>query len=351
MKILIMAGGKGTRFYPLSTIEKPKQFISFLGDQSLLQQTVSRVLKLVSYDDIFIATNQAYASLVKEQCPLLEDDHIIIEPMYKDTAAAITYGLTYISLFEDNPLVAVLASDHMILNEDQFNLNLKQAFDLASKGSIITLGIQPSRAETGYGYIHVKDQTLNEPQDVVSFLEKPSIDKATEYVHDGHYMWNSGMFILSYETLKQELTLHQPSYIKVMNQLRPIMQLTPKQRLSDAVKETFNLFPTLSIDYALMEKTKHILCIPVSFGWSDVGGYNALPEVLGIAKDGHTTNTDHYIYLDSQDNIIITDNPSKKVSTIGINNTVIASLKDQLLVCNRNQTDKIKELIELLKDA
>ena len=288
---------------------------------------------------------------MKEQCPLLEDDHIIIEPMYKDTAAAITYGLTYISLFEDNPIVAVLASDHKILHEDQFNLNLKQAFDLASRGSIITLGIQPTRAETGYGYIHVKDQTLNEPQDVISFLEKPSIDKATEYIHDGNYMWNSGMFILSYETLKQELRQYQPTYIEVMNQLRPIMQLTPKQRLSDAVKEIFNLFPTLSIDYALMEKTKHILCIPVSSGWSDVGGYNALPEVLGIAKDGHTTNTNHYIYLDSQDNIIITDDPSKKVSTIGINNTVIVSLKDQLLVCNRHQTDKIKELIELLKDA
>ena len=351
MKILIMAGGKGTRFYPLSTIDKPKQFISFLGDQSLLQQTVSRVLKLVTYDDIFIATNQAYASLVKEQCPLLEDDHIIIEPMYKDTAAAITYGLTYISLFEDNPIVAVLASDHMILHEDQFNRNLKQAFDLASKGSIITLGIKPTRAETGYGYIHVKDQTLNEPQDVISFLEKPSIDKATEYVNDGKYMWNSGMFILSYETLKQELTLHQPTYIDVMNQLLRIMHQTPKHKLSDAVKETFNLFPTLSIDYALMEKTSNILCIPVSFGWSDVGGYNALPDVLGIEKDGHTINTNHYMYIDSKDNIVITDDPSRKVSTIGINNTVIVSLEDELLVCDRNQTDNIKELIELLKDA
>jgi mannose-1-phosphate guanylyltransferase len=271
--------------------------------------------------------------------------------MYKDTAAAITYGISYISLFEDNPLVAVLASDHMILHEDQFNLNLKQAFELASKGSIITLGIKPTRAETGYGYIHVKNQTLNEPQEVLSFLEKPSIDKATEYFNSGKYMWNSGMFILSYETLKKELKQYQPTFIDVMNQLLTIMHQTPKNKLSDAVKETFNLFPTLSIDYALMEKTKHIVCIPVSFGWSDVGGYNALPEVLGIVKDGHTTNTNHYIYLDSQDNIVITDDPSKKVSTIGINNTVIVSLKDQLLVCDRNQTDKIKELIELLKDA
>jgi len=350
MKILIMAGGKGTRFYPLSTIDKPKQFISFLGDQSLLQQTVSRVLKLVSYEDIFIATNQAYALLVKEQLPLLEEDHIIIEPMYKDTAAAITYGISYISLFEDNPLVAVLASDHMILNEDQFNLNLKQAFELASKGSIITLGIKPTRAETGYGYIHVKNQTLNQPQEVLSFLEKPSIDKATEYLSSGKYMWNSGMFILSYETLKKELKQFQPTFIDVMNQLLTIMHQTPKHTLSDAVKETFNLFPTLSIDYALMEKTSNILCIPVSFGWSDVGGYNALPEVLGVSKDGHTTNTNHYMYLDSQDNIVITDDPSRKVSTIGINHTVIVSLKDELLVCDRNQTDNIKHLLELLKN-
>ena len=351
MKILIMAGGKGTRFYPLSTIDKPKQFISFLGDQSLLQQTVSRVLKLVSYDDIFIATNQAYASLVKEQLPLLEDDHIIIEPMFKDTAAAITYGISYMSLFEENPLVAVLASDHMILNEDQFIVNLKQAFDLASKGSIITLGIQPTRAETGYGYIHVKDQTLNEPQEVISFLEKPSIDKATEYVNNGNYMWNSGMFILSYETLKQEITQYQPTYIDVMKQLLSIMHHTPKHTLSDAVKETFDLFPTLSIDYALMEKTSNILCIPVSFGWSDVGGYKALPEVLGVSKDGHTTNTKHYMHLDSKDNIVITDDPSKKVSTIGINNTVIVSLNNELLVCDRNQTDSIKHLLELLKNT
>lgn len=351
MKILIMAGGKGTRFYPLSTSQKPKQFISFLGDQSLLQQTVSRVLKLVSYDDIFIATNQAYASLVKDQLPTLAEDHIIIEPMYKDTAAAITYGMTYISLFEDNPLVAVLASDHMIVNEDQFVVNLKQAFELASKGSIITLGIQPTRAETGYGYIQVKNQTLNEPQDVISFLEKPSIDKATEYISDGKYMWNSGMFILSYETLKQELSLHQPMYLDVINRLLTFMSQTAKKHLSDAVKDIFHLFPTLSIDYALMEKTSNILCIPVSFGWSDVGGYNALPEILGMSTEGHTINTDHYIFLDSKDNIVITDDPSKKVNTIGVNNMVIVSLKEELLVCDRNQTDSIKQLLELLKNT
>ena len=350
MKILIMAGGKGTRFYPLSTIQKPKQFISFLGDQSLLQQTVVRVLKLVSYDDIFIATNQAYASLVKEQLPLLKEDHIIIEPMYKDTAAAITYGMSYISLFEDNPLVAVLASDHMILNEDQFLFNLKQAFELASKGSIITLGIQPTRAETGYGYIHVNDQTLNQPQEVISFLEKPNLDKATEYLNHGNYMWNSGMFILSYETLKQELRIYQPTYIDVMKKLLPIMSHTSKKHLSDAVKDTFHLFPTLSIDYALMEKTRNILCIPVSFGWSDVGGYNALPEVLGVTLDGHTTNTNHYIYIDSKDNIVITDDPSKKVNTIGVSHMVIVSLKEELLICDRSQTDNIKQLLELIKN-
>jgi mannose-1-phosphate guanylyltransferase len=351
MKMLIMAGGKGTRFYPLSTLEKPKQFISFLGDQSLLQQTVSRVLKLVSYDDIFIATNQAYASLVKEQLPLLEEDHIIIEPMYKDTAAAIVYGMSYISLFEDNPLVAVLASDHVILDENQFVSNLKQAFELASKGSIVTLGIQPTRPETGYGYIHVNDQTLNRPQDVLSFLEKPNLEKATEYINQGKYMWNSGMFILSYETLKQELSIYQPDYLEVMHQLLPIMSQTPKKRLSDAIKETFHLFPTLSIDYALMEKTNNIVCIPVSFGWSDVGGFNALPEVLGISKDGHTTNTMHYMYLDSKDNIVITDNPNKKVSTIGVNHMVIVFVKDEVLICNRNQTNQIKDLLSLLKDA
>lgn len=351
MKILIMAGGKGTRFYPLSTVKKPKQFISFLGDQSLLQQTVSRVLKLVTYDDIFIATNQAYASLVKEQLPLLEDNHIIIEPMYKDTAAAITYGITYISLFQENPTVAVLASDHVILDENQFVNNLKQAFELAEKGYIITLGIQPNRAETGYGYIHVQDQFLNQPQKVVAFLEKPSLEKAIEYVKKGFYMWNSGMFIMSFNTLQKELKNHLPQYFDIMNQLKTIMNVTAKNLLSEAVKDTFTLFPTLSIDYALMEKTTNILCIPVSFGWSDVGGYNALPEVLGVTKDGHTINTNHYLYLDSKDNIIITDDVLKKVNTIGVNHMVIVYLKDTLLICHRDQTDQIKKLLELYQDA
>lgn len=144
MKILIMAGGKGTRFYPLSTIDKPKQFISFLGDQSLLQQTVNRVLKLVTYNDIFIATNKNYKALVQKQLPLLNEKNIIIEPMYKDTAAAISFGMTYMSLFEENPLVAVLASDHVILDQKQFLSNLKQAFDLAKHDQIVTLGIKPS---------------------------------------------------------------------------------------------------------------------------------------------------------------------------------------------------------------
>ena len=351
MKILIMAGGKGTRFYPLSTIKKPKQFISFLGDQSLLQQTVSRVLKLVTYDDIFIATNETYASLVKEQLPLLEDDHIIIEPMYKDTAAAITYGITYISLFQENPIVAVLASDHVISDEDQFVHNLKQAFELAKHGSIVTLGIQPMRIETGYGYIHVQEQLLNQPQKVIAFLEKPSLEKATEYVKNGFYMWNSGMFIMSFETLKQELKNHLPQYFDIMHQLLTIMNVTAKNVLSEAVRDTFTLFPSLSIDYALMEKTTNVLCIPVSIGWSDVGGYNALPEVLGVTKDGHTVNTNHYLYLDSKDNIIITDDVLKKVNTIGVNQMVIVYLKDTLLVCHRDQTDQIKTLLDLYEDA
>jgi mannose-1-phosphate guanylyltransferase len=351
MKILIMAGGKGTRFYPLSTIDKPKQFISFLGDQSILQQSVSRVLKLVSYDDIFIATNKNYKALVQEQLPLLNEKNIIIEPMYKDTAAAISYGMTYISLFENNPLVAVLASDHMILDEDQFIINLKQAFELAKHDQIVTLGIKPSRAETGYGYIQVKDQTLNTPQEVMSFLEKPNAETAEHYLNDGNYMWNSGMFILSYQTLIHELDKHHASYVEVIEDLLPIMTSTQYQDLSDAVKKTFEQFGTLSIDYALMEKTKAVLCIPVSFGWNDVGGYNALPEILGIQEDGHTVNTQQYIYIDSKDNIVITDDTKKKVNTIGVSNMVIVSLKDELMICHRNQTDQIKDLLKRLKDA
>ena len=351
MKILIMAGGKGTRFYPLSTLDKPKQFISFLGDQSLLQQTVNRVLKLVSYDDIFIATNKNYQSLVEEQLPLLNKRNIIIEPMYKDTAAAISYGMTYMSLFEDNPVVAVLASDHMILDEDQFISNLKQAFELAKINQIVTLGVQPSRAETGYGYIQVKDQTLNTPQEVISFLEKPNLETAQQYLNDGNYMWNSGMFILSYQTLLKELELHHRSYIEVMTKLLPIMKSTEYAYLSEAVSETFHTFETLSIDYALMEKTKAVVCIPVSFGWNDVGGYNALPEILGIQEDGHTLNTNQYVYIDSKDNIVITDDMNKKVNTIGVSNMVIVSLKDELLICSRDQTDQIKDLLKQLKDA
>lgn len=348
MKILVMAGGSGERFWPLSTKSNPKQLLKLVSSKSMIRKTVDRVLGLVTINDVFVATNSIQVPGIKRELPDLPEENIIIEPAFRDTAAAIAYGSTYISRYEKNPTIIVLASDHIIKNEEEFVKMLRVAEKEATKGTIVTLGIKPSRPETGYGYINIDSLELGVPVPVKRFLEKPNHETALLYIESGKYVWNSGMFVFKYNTIMSELYKYIPNHITVIKKLTPNIFKYKGETLSNKVKPFFSEFEKISIDFAVMEKSTLIKCIPVEFGWNDVGGYNSLEEVFEKDKQDNISKDCKYVYIDSSYNIVISDKKEKLITTIGINNTIIVDTKDGLLVCNRDDAPRIKELLKIL---
>lgn len=346
MKILIMAGGSGERFWPLSTKNNPKQLLSLVSDKSMIRETVDRILNLVDINDVFIATNSIQVEGVIRELPELPSRNIIIEPAFRDTAAAIVYGSTYINKYEENPVIIVLAADHLISCVDEFINMLKIAKKEAEKGKIVTLGIKPTRPETGYGYIKVQSTETGMPTKAEKFLEKPKYELAKEYFESRQYVWNSGMFVFKYKTIMDEIEKYKPNHIETIKNMQKFIDLHEGEKLSNLVKPYFNDFERVSIDFAIMEKSNLIQCIPSDIGWNDIGGYNSLEEVFDKDEFGNIIRGSKYVYIDSSNNIIIGENQSKLITSIGLNDMVIVDTKESLLIANRRDTQKIKALLK-----
>lgn len=341
-----MAGGSGERFWPLSTKDKPKQLLSLITNKSMIRETVDRVLKLVKPDDIYIATNEVQSKGIIAELSDIPLKNIIIEPAFKDTAAAIAYGGTIISRYVgDDPIIGVLASDHLIKDVDSFLMSLKLAEAKASEGYIVTLGIKPNRPETGYGYIQLSDLTLNKSTKAIKFMEKPNYDTAVQYIEDGNYVWNSGMFVFKYSTIMSELKKYIPNHVKVINEMIPFIDSNSGLELTHLTKPYFEGFERISIDFAVMEKSKLIECIPVDFGWNDVGGFSSLEDVFPKDMDFNIVRNATYVSIDSMNNIIISDKKDRLISSIGISNVIIVDTENALLICNKNDSQRIKELL------
>jgi len=346
LKILIMAGGSGERFWPLSTKENPKQLLSLVSNKSMIRETVDRILKLVQIEDVYIATNLIQVPGVRRELPDIIEENIIIEPAFKDTAAAIAYGSTIIARTEVNPTIVVLASDHLIQDNDNFIKILKKAEKEANNGFIVTLGIKPSRPETGYGYINIDNLEIGKIVKANKFMEKPNYDIALEYIESGNYVWNSGMFVFEYDTIMNELGKYKPNHVNIINNIKAVIGDLKGIELSEKVKFIFDDFERVSIDFAVMEHSKIVKCIPVDFGWNDVGGYNSLDEIFPKDESGNIIKDCNYIYVDSNNNIVISDNHNKLITSIGVSNMIIVDSKDGLLICNRSQSQRIKEIIK-----
>ena len=345
MKILIMAGGSGERFWPLSTKENPKQLLKLITEKSMIRETIDRILNLVQLEDIFIATNEVQVKGIIKELPEFHNENIIIEPSFKDTAAAIAYGSAIISRYNDNPSIVVLASDHLISDIESFVKAIKIAEAEALKGNIVTLGIKPTRPEIGYGYIKVESNTLNMPTKVIKFLEKPKLDIAQKYYISDDHLWNSGMFVFKYDTLINELKLYVPKHLEIINNIIDIVRDENGIVLSNLVKPYFEDFEKISIDYAIMEKSKLIKCIPVDIGWSDVGGYNSLEEIFEKDDFGNVKHNCKYYFIDSENNVVISEDPFRKIISIGVSNTIIVDSKNGVLIANRNDSHKIKIIL------
>ena len=347
MKILIMAGGSGERFWPLSTKERPKQLLSLVSNKSMIRETVDRVLNYVSPSDIYIATNEIQSKAIALELKDIPNRNIIIEPQFKDTAAAIAYSSMIMSRdYKEDEVIAVLASDHLIQDVDAFIQSLKIAELKAKEGYIVTLGIKPSRPETGYGYIELESLETYTPTKAIKFMEKPNLETAISYIENGHYVWNSGMFIFSYETMINELKRYIPNHIKIIDELKDIVKIKVGLELTEVVRPYFERFERISIDFAVMEKSQLIMCIPVDFGWNDVGGFNSLEEVFSKDKDLNIIKDSFYVQVDSFNNMIISDDSSKLITSIGVSNMIIVQTKHALLICHKDESQKIKALLK-----
>lgn len=349
---LIMAGGSGERFWPLSTPTKPKQLLSLFSDKSMIRETVDRILPIISVDKIFIATNILQAEEIKKELPDIPKSNIIVEPVFKDTAAAIGYASLIIEekfkSLDEKIEVVVLASDHLIKNDENFRqVILKGANEARENSTIVTLGIKPDKPETGYGYIEVNNigsLLLNEIYKVRRFREKPNKETAEQYVASGKYLWNSGMFIFTIDTIFKNFEVLMPEHMEIFNKIRvEISKNKTGLELSNSVKEYFNDFEKISIDFGIMEYSKNIRVVPVSIGWNDIGSFTALSEVFSPDETGNIIRDTETIIYDANNNIVICKECT--VSLLGVKNLIIVKNGDNILISHRESAQDIKKIV------
>lgn len=346
----IMAGGSGERFWPLSTPEKSKQLLSLFSDKSMIRETVDRILPLIPAERIFVGTNIKQAAGIINELPMLPEENIVLEPSFKDTAAAVGYGALYVAQHVEDPCMIVLAADHLIADQETFRgIISKAAEEAVENNSIVTLGIKPDYPETGYGYIKTSEgNDLGTVCDVEAFLEKPSIDKATAYVAAGNYLWNSGMFVFKAATILREMKdLMPPHYKTLMAIKEEIEKGLTKIDLAEATKPFFPEFEKISIDFGVMEKSSRIKVIPSSFGWNDIGSFNAFGDVIEADENANVVRNSKVYAVDARDNIIVTDD--WEVGIIGLDNIVVVQTEGKLLICHRDSVQDIKKVAQQSK--
>lgn len=338
MKIIVLAGGGGTRLFPLSRKSFPKQFLKIDGDKSLLVQTMERFNGFVAPSDIIIVTNQDYYHHVLNELKTagLEDAHVILEPAARNTAPAIALAAKYckdeLKCAEDEVLF-ISPSDHIIKPEERFREYVAIGAKAAKHGEIVTFGIRPDKPETGYGYIEAGD-ALSIGLKVKSFKEKPPLETAQQYLSSGNYYWNSGMFAFTINTIYREFSEHNLEIANCFN---------------NTYLEMFNCFPELpniSIDYAIAEKTKHILVLPMDICWNDVGSWDALYEVLSKDNAGNVHEGDS-IAIDCKNSLFM--GRDRLIAGIGLDDVIVVETNDVIVVAQKGETQKVKDLVDMLK--
>jgi mannose-1-phosphate guanylyltransferase len=342
---VIMAGGKGERFWPKSRANYPKQFLKLFGDRTLIQHTVDRILPLISSKNVFIVTNAVYKQTVIEQLPELPEENIIIEPVGRNTAPCIGLAAIHIGKKIPDSVMFVLPSDHMILDVSNYLNVLKQAAKLAkNENALVTLGIRPDKPETGYGYIKFSHEGKSGAYKVEKFVEKPNREVAEQYLASGQYLWNSGMFIWRTDVILMEFKKHLPESYRILKNIKSSLH---SSNFTDVLTREFPKMESISIDYGIMEKAENIYVYPSEFGWDDVGSWTAIERLAGLDSNGNILNGD-IIALNSR-NCTIEGN-SRLIAAVGLDNLIIVDTDDAILICNKDQAQSIKEVLSELKN-
>ncbi len=343
---LIMAGGHGERFWPKSRVDMPKQFLSLTGDgKTMIQLTVERIRSLVALEDIYIATNENYRELVRQQVPGIPEENILCEPVGRNTAPCIGLGAVHIAKKYGDALMFVLPSDHLIKYTSIFCQTLADACEVAEQGdSLVTLGITPDAPETGYGYIKFNpEQAEGRAYPVERFVEKPDLETAKNYLASQEYLWNSGMFIWKVSAILDSLRRFLPDMYAGLQRIAQAIG-TPEQQA--ALDREFRAFKSVSIDYGVMEKADNIRCLAGNFGWDDVGSWLAVSRIRKTNEYGNVVSG-NVVTVGTRNSII--QGGEKLIAAVGLRDIVIVDTEDAILICDKDSAGDIKKVLENLR--
>ncbi|MBT8393702.1 MAG: mannose-1-phosphate guanylyltransferase [Flavobacteriaceae bacterium] len=344
---ILMAGGVGSRFWPVSTENNPKQFHDMLGTgDTLLQKTFYRLIKLIPKENVFILTNERYKDLVQEQLPVLTNRQVVLEPAMRNTAPCILYASLKIQKENQDAVMIVAPSDHWIEDEKKFNQNVKQAFDYSAKNdALLTLGIQPTFPNTGYGYIEFDKSSEGNIKPVDQFKEKPDYNTAKEYLAKGNFLWNAGIFIWSAKSVVEAFKNCEPKLYELFNKGIDVYNTDFED---DFIRDNYGKAENISVDYAIMEKSKNVFVLPAEFDWNDLGTWGSLYDKLEKDDSNNALVNAKVLAEDSSGNMIRTAK-DKVVVVDGLNDYIVVDKEDVLLIFPKEKEQDIKRVLQSVK--
>ncbi|MBW6515444.1 MAG: NTP transferase domain-containing protein [Candidatus Cloacimonetes bacterium] len=340
---VIMAGGSGTRFWPLSREITPKQYLQLFSDKTMIQKTVERLFPIIGLESIYIVSTESQRPLIHDNIPNLPEENLIIEPVGRNTAPCIALSAAYLKRkYSENKIMFVLPSDHIIVEEDIFQKSIKVAEKAAKEGNLVTFGIKPDYPATGYGYIEAGKAITKGVHKITNFKEKPDFATAKSFLSAGNYLWNSGMFMWRVGDILEEYRLHAPEMYKL---LQGIEKLWDEKGLDADISSKYIQMPKTPVDIAIMEKAEKRVVIPVNYHWNDVGSWRAVSDLAEKDKNGNAIKSPN-IVIKSSGNYVYA---KKLVAMIDTDNLVVIDTPDVLLITKKESSEKVKDVVAMIE--
>jgi mannose-1-phosphate guanylyltransferase len=353
MIAVIMAGGLGVRLWPKSTERRPKQFMHVLGDGTLIQNTISRITPIIPTSDVFVVTTADLVHLVYEQLPDIPSENVIVEPFGRNTAPCIGLSMVHLAArFPADTVAIVMPSDHIVYNVREFHLTLERACQAARVyDGLVTIGVTPTRPETGYGYIQVGDTVNLDNQlpdesvhSVTTFAEKPDAATAQRFIDAGDFVWNSGIFVGRIEIFQRKIDTYLPDHAPLFHVLA---RHVGKDTYNEVCTDFYRQMRSVSFDIGVMEKAKNILVVDGSFGWSDVGSWDELYRLQ--LKDGRNNVVEGNVVTLSTTNSLVIGSGSKMIALVGVDNLIVVETESSILICKRGEAENVRDVVDLLR--
>jgi mannose-1-phosphate guanylyltransferase len=348
---VIMAGGVGTRFWPRSRKQFPKQFLDIVGSGSLLENTIARIAPLVDSKSIFVVTNKVQSDIVSQQAPFIPQENVLAEPIGRNTAPCIGLAASWIRRLDSDALMVVSPADHIIRDNEEFLRILKLALQVAEeREALVTIGISPTHPATGYGYIQTMEEELDRNShraegvyQVKTFAEKPNLETAERFLRSGDFLWNSGIFVWKASTILKEIELHLP---ELHEELVVLQGSIGTPTYPQALEHAYGVVKSISIDYGVMEKAGNVFVVKGEFGWSDVGSWDEVVRLSPTDAEGNSLKG-RVIMRDASGNFI--DAGNKLVAAIGVQDLIVISTDDAVLICKKGESQDVKEVVDFIR--